>query len=139
MDNNLHKISVDDLPPSLRELVEIIGLPATLKFIECYGGLIRLYIPRELRAGNVLAKDIGITAARKLIARYGGEDIYNIPNCKRALCAVRDREIVDRFNHGNTATALMRDYNLTERYIWYILARYRVEPNNQTSIFDPAP
>ena len=53
------KLTLDDLPESLREVVELIGLSATLKLVEHYGGLIAVYVPREIEPDHRLARDLG--------------------------------------------------------------------------------
>lgn len=115
------KLTLDDLPESLREVVEIIGLAATLNLVEQFGGHIALGVPREIEPEHPIAVAIGITAARKLSAQYGGDRLRNIPLCVAGLRRIRDAEICRRAGR-ETAVALAHEFSMTERHVWRILA-----------------
>lgn len=118
-------LSLDDLPGSLREIAELIGLPATLRLVEHYGGVIALYIPREIEPDHHLARALGVTAARKLASHYGTDSLRNIPRCVRGLRRLRDTEIRACRAAGESPPALALKFGLTERQIWTILAEGR--------------
>lgn len=115
------RLLLEDLPESLREVVDLIGLAATLKLVEHFGGLIALYVPRDIEPDHPLALAIGITAARKLSAHYGTDSLRNIPLCVAGLRRIRDAEIRRR-STAESAAALAREFALTERHVWRILA-----------------
>lgn len=115
------KLNIEDLPESLRDVVELIGLTATLNLVENFGGHIALSVPREIEPDHPIAIAIGITAARKLSAHYGGDRLRNIPLCVAGLRRIRDAEIRRRAG-GETAVALAREFSMTERHVWRILA-----------------
>jgi hypothetical protein len=117
--NHVVKLSRDDLPESLHDVVELIGLAATLKLVEHYGGLIALYVPREIEPGHHLARNLGLAPARKLASRYGTDTLRNIPRCEEGLRRIRNAEIKAR--RGEGAARLALEYGLTERQIWTIL------------------
>ena len=119
------KLALNDLPESLRELVDLIGLAATLKLVEHFGGLISLYVPREIEAHHPIAVALGITAARKLSSHYGTDCLRNIPRCVNGLRRIRDAEIRARRESGESAAKLALAFGLTERQIWTILAEER--------------
>jgi hypothetical protein len=119
------KLSLDDLPESLRDVVDLIGLPATLRLVEHYGGLIALYVPREVDPDHPLAIAIGLAAARKLAARYGADCVRNIPRCVGGLRRLRNAEIHRRRTAGESPASLARAYAITERQVWSILAEIR--------------
>lgn len=127
------KLSLDDLPESLRDVVELIGLAATLKLVEHYGGLIALYVPRELEPDHHLARAIGISAARKLASRYGGDQVRSIPMCVGGLRRLRDAEIRRRVAEGEAPATLVREFGVTERHIWRILAKAPDEGDTRQS------
>ncbi len=130
------KLSLDDLPESLRDVVELIGLPATLKLVEHFGGLIALYVPREIEAEHPIAVAIGITAARKLASRYGGDCVRSIPLCTRGLRRIRDAEIRARVEAGESPAALAPVYGMTERHLWRILAQSAdADDTRQSALF----
>lgn len=114
-------LTLDDLPESLRDVVELIGLAATLKLVEHFGGLIVLYVPRETGPEHPIAVAIGITAARKLSVHYGGDCLRNIPLCVAGMRRIRDADIRRRAA-SESAASLAREFTLTERHVWRILA-----------------
>ncbi len=129
------KLTIDDLPESLREIVELIGLPATLRLVESYGGIIALYVPRDVEPDHHLAQAIGITAARKLATRYGADSVRNVPRCVEGLRRIRNAEIRAR-HPRDSAAKLALDYSLTERQIWSILAEGRdATEDKQAALF----
>lgn len=131
------KLDVDDLPESLRDVVELIGLSATLKLVERFGGLIKLYVPREIELEHPIAQAIGITAARKLASRYGADCLTSIPLCAEGLRRLRDAELVRRAER-ETPAALALLYGITERHVWRILAEARAaegEDDRQSALF----
>lgn len=114
------EIDIEDLPGILRELVELMGLPATLKLVDHYGG-VRLYVPVKYDSDHVLVRQIGAAAATILIEHYGGEEHFDIPKAERALRAVRDRRIRAEYA-CKSRRRLAREYDLTERQIGNIVA-----------------
>ncbi|HJW81968.1 MAG TPA: Mor transcription activator family protein [Acidiferrobacterales bacterium] len=126
------KLTFDDLPESLRDVVELIGLAATLKLVEHFGGLIALYVPRDIEPEHPIAVAIGITAARKLAAHYGTDCLRNIPRCVAGLRRIRDAEI-HRRHKIESAARLALAFGLTERQIWMILAEIRAGTDDKQS------
>jgi hypothetical protein len=127
------KLTLDDLPESLRDVVELIGLPATLKLVEHFGGLIALYIPRDIEPDHPIAQAIGITAARKLAAHYGTDCLRNIPRCVVGMRRIRDAEIHVRHEAGESPARLALAFGLTERQVWSILAELRDSGDDKQS------
>jgi hypothetical protein len=114
------KLTLDDLPESLREVVGLIGLPATLKLVEHFGGLIQLYVPRDISPDHPIAQALGVAAARKLSSVYGADTLRNIPRCAEGLRRIRNAEIRSR-HPAESAATLALTFGLTERQIWTIL------------------
>lgn len=105
------------LPPILQDIVDLIGLRATMTLVECYGG-VRLYVPKlELEDDHPLICQIGREAAGKLQAMYGGEPHFDIPKAERALRAVRDARIRQLRGSGTPVRQLALEHRLTERQI----------------------
>jgi hypothetical protein len=119
------KLTLDDLPESLRDVVELIGLAATLNLVEHFGGLIALYVPRDIEPEHPIAVAIGITAARKLAAHYGTDSLRNIPRCVAGLRRIRDAQIHARREAGESPARLALAFGITERQVWSILAELR--------------
>lgn len=129
------KLARDDLPTSLHDIVELIGLAATLQLVERYGGITALYIPRDIDAEHQIALALGLTAARRLAQTFGGDCIRNIPRCADGLRRMRNREIKMRRGEGVSAARLALSFGLTERQIWSILSESDVPDDRQSALF----
>lgn len=122
----------DYLPPSLKDLVDVIGLPAAQALVSEYGG-VRLTVPLKMPEDHQLAELLGIEAARKLAHHYGLERL-DIPNAKAAIMAVRNKQMRQDHADGVSARRLARRYRLTERRVWEILAE-GVRDDRQADLF----
>ncbi|MFA6312331.1 MAG: Mor transcription activator family protein [Sterolibacterium sp.] len=129
------KLSSIHLPPKARELIDTIGLPATLRLIDEYGGQ-TFQVPKGKRAKGVakleeLAAVIGPKAAKILSHTYGGEYLA-VPSCKRALLPRRDADLQARFD-AMTSTGglsartavnqLAKEFGLNATTVWQALKR----------------
>ncbi|MBF0402285.1 MAG: helix-turn-helix domain-containing protein [Magnetococcales bacterium] len=110
-----------DLPDSLLEIVEILGLGSTLQLVKSHGGT-RLFIPKQAKVQHHLADLLGIEQARRLSNHFGGESL-TIPRMANAMRGKRNREIVRRYDRGESVRVLAHAYNLTDRQIYTILSR----------------
>lgn len=108
------------LPQRVEELRRLIGSSAALKLVERFGGT-RVYVPARAALSQELVKTIGLQAAKALAREYGG-DAFELPRCAARLRAVRNAEIRAQYDAGKSAAALARDFILTERHVWRILA-----------------
>lgn len=126
-------LSLDHLPGTARELVDLIGLPATLRLVDAYGGrTIQIAKGKRSRGAaqlQALAECVGKVAARAIAERYPG-DFLSIPNCKRAVAALRDARLQARFDEltavhsARAAVALLTaEFGLVESSIWRALKR----------------
>ena len=122
------------LPGVLREMVGLIGLPATLRIVEAYGG-VRLYVPSHMDAGHDLAQLVGFDAASKLSSEYGGMDHFDVPRAAQALRAVRSAQIRADRARGMTHRELARKYALTERWIRHLLGEHDDGSGDQLGLF----
>ena len=107
------------LPKRLQEFVRLIGLAATLKVVERYGGT-RLYVPANPHSDHPLAVLIGLDQLTKLSAVYAGEDHFDIPRAVRALRHVRDVQMRADYK-VKSAAVLAREHGLTERQVFNIV------------------
>lgn len=114
---------VEELPATARELVEVIGLDATIDLVKDFGGD-DLKIPEVVngtsRMWEILVETIGPQAAEKLVRRCAGTVIY-VPMCRIALLAHRNREIIRRFDAGEALDAIRRDIKVTRRHMYRLL------------------
>jgi len=128
------KLALDYLPRTARDLVELIGIRATLDLVKHYGGR-QMQIAKGKRAKGAvqhqeLAERIGAVAVRKLSERYGA-DVLTVPLCTRALLAARDAELQARFDEltggGRSARAavaiIVGEARIHETTVWRALKR----------------
>lgn len=113
-------LNVELLEPLLRQLVELIGLPATLAIVERYGGT-QLNIPRQADQNAALVALIGADKAA-VLGRALGPDRLLIPKALPALTAVRNQVIVRQLQ-TRSVRQVAREFRLGERMIWYIRSR----------------
>lgn len=113
-------IDTDLLPQSVKPIAERIGLPKTIRLLESYGGG-RIYIPRTLADDHPLVGLLGRDAAEALARYYDGES-PELPICPRLI---RDRVIIRRFDAGESADSLAREYRTSRRNIFRIVKRMR--------------
>jgi hypothetical protein len=116
--------TTDLLPPRLQELIRLIGLPATMRFVERFGGS-RIYIPAHPAEDHPFVAVIGFENLRTLSAEYGIDGIglrFELPTGRRALNAARNERIRAEFDAGKSIRALAAEHRLVERQISRIVA-----------------
>lgn len=141
------KLSLAHLPRTARDLVDLIGLPATLRLIEARAGQV-LAIPKCKRARGQarlvdLADIVGMIAAKKIAQCYGGEYL-TVPQCKRAIAAVRDGHLQARFDEllkagvgaRRIANQLAGEYTVDVSTVWRISKRVAAECGNPEAVVE---
>lgn len=112
------------LPRLLREVAEVIGLPATTQLVARYGGT-SITIPSTTQRKNQLAQMLGPEATAKLVRIYAGCRLY-IPKTDCALRAARNIEIYQRYKHGLAdVNQIAREHHLSDRTVWKIIERQK--------------
>jgi hypothetical protein len=111
----------------LDELIAAIGTHLALRLVSERGGT-RVYIPTEARLTEdcPLARIIGAAAAAKLSRLWGGEWL-TIPLARAYVRRRRDRDIRARYHADETAAALAREFETSERNIHLIVAAGAVD------------
>lgn len=116
---------VENLPESLRQLIELVGVAAALSLVRAFAGNV-IQIPVRSRPGGMVRERLvhlmGVAAAERLIQAYAGERLP-IPRCAQALRDARDREIIRAYDGGASVVTLTAQYALTDRQIRTILKR----------------
>lgn len=112
--------TLDLLPGVLREIADLIGLPATLILVEAYGG-VRLYVPYKVPADHPLALLIGLSAAEKLAEVFGGSEHFDIPRAVAIARQARNRKLREDRTTGMSHRNLAQQYGMTERQVRNIL------------------
>ncbi len=121
-----------DLPQSLTEVVDAVGLAAALALVERAGGT-RVYVPVQFDAGHFLAAWLGETDAARLVENFGGE-LLIVPRCLAAMRNVRDRQIRAKRKEGTRVSDLALQYRLTDRQVYTILAAIETIDTRQQSL-----
>lgn len=116
---------IEQLPATARQLVEIIGLDATIELVKAEGG-------NELRIPDVvggasrmwarLQEIIGDEAATSLVERCRHTGVY-VPMCVAALRAERNRDILARFDRGEDFDSIRRRYKVSRSYLFRLLKK----------------
>ncbi|SDX89194.1 Mor transcription activator family protein [Nitrosomonas halophila] len=127
----MHDIDESLLPGILREIAGLIGLPATLKLCDYYGG-VRLYVPKHIPAEHILIDLVGREAACILSEHYGGQEHFDIPKAHLLRTALRNSKIMAEYP-ALSRSQLARKYGLTERHIGEILATARREAERKNN------
>jgi Mor family transcriptional regulator len=109
-------------------LIELLGDAATGRLIELHSGEV-LYIPRHVSRRHPVAQEIGLDAARRLVAVYGGESLP-IPTGHRRRLDARNRAIVEARRAGATVENLRRAHGLSRRTIYTIVAAAKGEEHS---------
>lgn len=128
----MNPLATQALPGSLADIIDTIGLDATLTLVENLGGT-RLYIPEQLPDSHFLARLLGHRAAHALAATFPG-DAFDLPRCQQALRHARDQLIRQSRAGGASIRSLALNHGLTERQIYVILAAGEQEASPQQSL-----
>ncbi|MEE1950993.1 Mor transcription activator family protein [Pseudomonas alcaligenes] len=132
MSQNLEQVR-ELLPPAVRRIAELVGLPAAIKLVEALGGTSWYFARGVGRHGQArvaaLSEIVGDEAAERLAFYLHERDTVYIPKCDTALRSLRDIEIHRQFDQAmregisaNTVVAeLARTYELSDRHVWRIL------------------
>lgn len=115
-------MNLEHLPERARAIAELIGLPATLKLVERYGG-VRIYVPQTMPPSHALVGLLGVDAAERLSRAFGGDEHFDVPRCTLAARRARDATLVADFLAGMSHRNLALNYQLTERAVRKIIAR----------------
>jgi len=127
-------VDVELLEPLLRQLVDLIGLPATMAIVEAHGGTL-LNIPRQADQNATLVALVGAEKAA-ILGRALGPDRLLIPKAAPALLAVRNRQILAQLR-TRSVRQVARDFKLGERQVWNIKRQSsEADDSGHPSLFD---
>lgn len=139
------------LPPSVHDIINIIGTAATLAMVNELGGRTWRFSrgyrgPGQIRAAH-LAEIVGQAESDRLIETLGKTAVpVYIPACSAALRALRNSEIIRRFDtltgaHDPPYSAndavfeIAGQYKMCDRQIWRILKGEQPAVAVQKSLF----
>jgi len=130
-----HLVKLEDLPNSLQDIAELIGLAATVKLVETYGG-VRIYVPQTIEPDHALAALLGHDNALRLARAYGGHEHFDLPRATLAVKRARDAALTADYLAGISYRQLALKYQLTERGVRKIIARAGItEEDRQAALF----
>lgn len=112
------------LPPRLQEFARVIGLDATMRLVERYGGR-RIYVPATPRPGHPLAELIGHERFVLLCEEFSADGHglrFELPKADRVLNALRNARIRADYGTRKSLRKLALEHGLTERHIARIVA-----------------
>ncbi len=113
--DDLNLVDPDLLPPQIRQLVQIIGLPATIVLLDHHGGTL-LRIPMNSDDSRSQLGDIvGIDAAKKLCAAKGGKRL-ELPKADKIIIQIRNHAI-HKARETMSANDAAKYFNLSRRQI----------------------
>lgn len=134
------------LPETVKEIVGVIGFPATEKLIKECGGTTLYFsnLTREMVYLDKLKEVLGSENALKFKSYIGECDLY-LPRCDIALKMLRNQQIYMDFCHltedkkqsGRVAMLqLCPKYGLSDRTVWDIVRSFQQEHHHiQTPLF----
>ncbi len=114
-------------------IVSLIGEQPAMRLMQYWGG-IRLHIPVNINHSHIIARRIGIQAATILADEFGGTQIP-IPLGFSARIKARNADIKRRYNEGESAARIARDYGITERWVYEIVGKDDGEDDRQVALF----
>lgn len=123
-DDDLRLVDPDLLPPQLRQLARLIGLPETLALLKARGGL-PTYVPVEPTNNSQLRTVLSADALVALAREFGGQTL-DLPKPDKVLAQLRNLYIVAASRAGTkTGRELAAELGLTWRMIKKIKAAAR--------------
>lgn len=126
------KLDAEQLPSSLHDVIDAIGIDAALRLVEHLGGT-RLYVPERMTPDHPIVALLGHKHAYALAEHFGGDQII-LPRCVAAIRAMRDETIRLQRSGGASTKALAIKHGLTERQIYAILAAGEREESLQQEL-----
>lgn len=113
-EHDLKQVDVRQLPHSLQELIECVGLENAYRLTSCFGGRPK-YIPK-FPSRSSLTLILPPEALCALIKRYAGLSI-EIPKVDHFLRQIRNQQIFQESCDGLSRSALADKYGLSLRQI----------------------
>jgi Mor family transcriptional regulator len=91
----------------------------------------------ELKLPSDKASTLGNRIALAIADDFAGQQIY-VPNFFSVEIAARHKEIYEKYRSKDDIPELCREYDITERHLYRILAQVRAQDlaSRQSSLFD---
>lgn len=131
---DLDLVNPDLLPPQVRELVRLIGLPQTLALLKARGGR-PLAVPVHPHHCTALCGVLSREALAALCEEHGGTTL-DLPKADKVHLQLRNHYIAEARAAGTkSGRQLAAELGLTWRQIKYISAEARNQDDNQGDLF----
>ncbi len=105
---------------TLDDIAAVIGFTATLRLSAWFGEGTNLYVPPQAFEDQMLARLLGMSAARRLSEAWPGEHLA-IPRPQEYDAQVQRRQIVDLLSNGLTSRKISHFLRLSERRVQQII------------------
>jgi hypothetical protein len=97
------------------DLAQIIGFSSTLRLAAYYGGR-NLTVPRNVSEQTVLAKVIGLSAAKMLSTEFAGECLW-VPTLHIAEVEMRNAKVLEQLRNGYGTDQVAANAGLSVRRV----------------------
>lgn len=135
---------IEHMPESARQIWNALDdIRQFLRMLHAFGGQ-SVRVPRGMPKdrGHALRKALGLGGLRKLIAVFGGTNLY-VPRCNALMVRLRQHDIIENFTRrtrrGSSSTAavagLARRHGISDRRVWQILKKEGSAPAQARLLF----
>lgn len=107
---------------TLDDLAPIVGFTATIRLTAYYGGK-NMTVPKHVSDKHVLAKLIGMSAAKKLADEYAGCRFW-VPTLHVAEIEVRNAKVLERLRCRVSTDKIAAETGLTVRRVQQLRAQF---------------
>lgn len=107
---------------TLDDLAPIVGFTATIRLTAYYGGK-NMTVPKHVSDKHVLAKLIGMSAAKKLSDEYAGCRFW-VPTLHVAEIEVRNAKVLERLRCRVSTDKIAAETGLTVRRVQQLRAQF---------------
>ncbi len=122
---------IDDLPVSLVEMAETLGIGLVLRLVQAFGGQ-EIKFPRNPRPDHPVIKALGETAGYAICSYMGGGQMY-VPFARKRLSTA---ELLKLEAAGHDRRAIARILGVSQRHVRRKINAPRERPHpNQPDLF----
>lgn len=124
------------LSPLMQEIVDVIGLAATVRLIDARGGQ-RIWLPLSIEPDFWLAQLIGIDKTKKLAAYFNYEtgSKIDLPSTLRLDMAEKERVFRTMVKEGRSANKIAAANGVSRRWVFEKKKKLQIKPP-QSDLFD---
>lgn len=109
---------LEELPSSIQDVAEALGLPIVIKLVRHFGGA-EISIPKKMSAGHPLRVALGKEDAEALAGYLGNSQIY-VPMMKRS----RVRDVLALEAKGRNRTEIALALGMSQRHVRRLASKH---------------